>query len=135
MRFSVRVAEAAVQHRHAAAKAGRKLAGHRGGQVNLRNEHQRRAAALQGQLDGPQVDLRLAAAGHAMEQKYAELAGRHLLADVLECSLLQGIELVRDGPFRLRCPLQLRLPAGRRPAVHRVLIGNPPAPTQLRDKR
>ncbi len=57
-------------HRHAQpfAKARQRLRG----QADLRHQHQRLPAAPQAVGDGVQVDLRLAAAGHAVEQEGTE---------------------------------------------------------------
>ena len=64
------VAEMAVQHRHLAAAAAEALDGLRR-QADLRHQHQRLLALAHHFLDGPQVDLRLAAAGDAVQQERA----------------------------------------------------------------
>ena len=62
-------AERRVQHRHHVAKARLKSPQDLRRERDLGDQHDRRAAPLQGILDRVQVDLGLARAGHAVQQK------------------------------------------------------------------
>ena len=61
--------EPRVDHRHGVAEALDEAAGGLRRQRDLGHEHDRRAAARERHLDGPEVDLGLAAAGDAVEQQ------------------------------------------------------------------
>ncbi len=77
---------------------------------DLGHEHQRLLAALQDGGDRPQVDLGLAAAGHAIEQVRCEASERS--ADPLHGLLLrvvQGRAAARRRRRRLTCRYALRL--------------------------
>jgi len=58
-----------VEHGHAAGEARREAPYRLGCQGDLRHEDNSLLAALQGQVNGPHVDLRLAAAGDAVEKE------------------------------------------------------------------
>src|SRR3712207_7232693 len=75
-----------VQHRHRVAEAAHEPRDDLRGQGDLGDEHDRAAAAREHLLDGAQVDLGLAGAGHAVrsEEHTSELPSRQYLV----CRLL-----------------------------------------------
>ena len=80
-----------MQHRNPVKPGGEPL--HRlGGQRNLRQQHNRRLALAHDLLDRPNVDLRLAAIGHAVQQGHAEPPRLDLPANVLQRPLLIVVE-------------------------------------------
>ena len=75
--FAVR--QPAVLHSDAIAKDLAKHGGNRRRQRNFRNQDEHRATGRQRFGRHAEVQLRLAAAGHAVQQCHVELAGRHVL--------------------------------------------------------
>ena len=104
------VGEPGVKRRDAAVeprvKAGEELRG----ETDLRNEHERLAAAGDDLLDEPQVHLRLAAAGDAIEHEGGEFPEARL--DRLHGAALLGVE---DGAMGVGGRIQ-RIRNGRRGA-------------------
>ena len=90
--------EMAVQHGHARllpGKAGAKALHRLRRQRDLRHQHQRGAARRHHLRDRLQIDLRLAAAGHAVQQDHARLQRRPFVDDGPKRRLLLGVHLER----------------------------------------
>ncbi len=133
--------ELAVQHRHRAPEAGARGAHEHRRQADLGHQHDRAAAPRERRLDGPEVDLRLPAARHAVEEERPEGAARE--------SLEQGPQrgfLVRGRHDRR--DVARRQPLGRPhlalvDEAHGSLLGQAsdraaqrrPVPDELRDPR
>ena len=64
-----------MQDGHGVAQAGAKFLRHPWGERNLRHQHQGGLPRPQGMLDQPEVDFRLAAAGHAVQEHGRKPAG------------------------------------------------------------
>ena len=95
------IGESAVQNRHAIAEAREELARHRRRERDLRHQQQRAAARRQRGFDGAQINLGLARAGDAVQQKRVELlAIRWLLRIAANASCCAGFRVcrVRTGP-------------------------------------
>ena len=88
--------EVAVENGHAA-EAGPEAVARLRRQTDLRHEHDRLLSSGERLLDGLQVDLRLAAAGHAEEHDRLVTAGPHGRDNGLECPRLRGRQLI--GPL------------------------------------
>src|SRR5262249_32617375 len=101
-----RVAEMAVEDSHLAEPAAEAL-NRLWRQADLRHEHKGLLALPHDFLDGAQVNLGLAAAGDAIEEKRLKAALLNGLLDGGPCLKLVGIQ--RDGGFGLRLLLSVRV--------------------------
>jgi hypothetical protein len=102
--FTVR--ESAVLDRQAVGEPRPEDARQRGRQADLGDENQHRAAAVAHLRGQAQVDLRLPAPGHAVQQGGAEGAGPRHLPEAAECHLLLARErmaAVARARGRCRC--------------------------------
>jgi len=75
-RVPLGIRQGGVEDRHPAGEAGDEPAHDLGRQRDLRHQHDRRPAMAQTPGDRPQVDLGFAAAGDAVQQEGARVAGR-----------------------------------------------------------
>ena len=121
------VGEPAVLDRHARAEARAEHRRDRGRQRDLRHQHQHAAARRAHRLGQAQIDLGLAAAGDAMQQRDAERAGSASVAQSLDgvaaVRSVSGVRAYRgaDGAAlaeRERIALLALLPDGDQP--HRL---------------
>ncbi len=84
------VGESAVLNGDAFAERAAEDRGHRRRQRNLRHEHQHLTPLLPDGVGESQIDLRLAASGHAVQQRRLERAGGGERAQFVEDALLIG---------------------------------------------
>ncbi len=97
-----------MQDRHLVAEAPLEPARRLRGERDLRHQHKRSAALLERDLGRSQVDLRLAAAGHSVEQEVVAFPRPQGLLDRLQRGLLSGGQVARalQGRGGSGAPLQ-----------------------------
>ncbi len=123
--------ELAVQHRDRRAEAAPGRAHQHRREADLRHEQDRAAAASERRLDGPEEDLRLAAAGHAAQQERAEAACRNRGQQLVERPRLVVGRRERGGLAQRQAVRRAHLALGHEPQ-HAELLQPADRPAQRR---